>query len=124
MKFKIVDDWDYNDVNERFTNQANLDKHYNKHIQKEKEYEWTKEEYDKYSEILMNTPVNHKNIDGYVMSTEEGDRYCKYDKDTELFVVYRYNGDVPEAITAFKRPWRKYQGHKAAEYIDEIPQGK
>lgn len=124
MKFKVVDDWEY-DVEEKFTNQNNLDKHYRKHIEKEKEYDWTKEEYDKYSEILMKTPVNHRNIDGYVMETEEGNRYCKYDKDTELFVIYRYNGNnEPEAITAFKRPWRKYQGNKLIDYIDEIPEGK
>lgn len=124
MKFKVHDDdWDW-ELDEKFTSDRNLDKHYEKHIEKEKEYDWTKEEYDKYSEILMKTPVNHRNIDGYVVSTDEGDRYCKYDKNTELFVMYRYTGNEPEAITAFKRPWRKYQGIKAAEYMDEIPEGK
>lgn len=121
MKFKFTYD---DELDEKFTSDYNLEKHYTKHIKKEKEYNWTQEEYDKYTEELMKTPVNHKDIDGYVIDTEEGQRYCKYNTNNELFVIYRYDGNEPEAITSFKRPYRDYQGKKYTEYVDEIPNGK
>ncbi len=119
MKFRY-----YDNIEEKFTSDNNLDKHYKKHIDKEKEYEWTKEEYDKYCEELMKSPVDYKTIDGYMIDTEKGPAYVKYNKETELLVIYTYKGNEPVTITGFKRPYRKFQGLKYTEYVDEIPQGK
>lgn len=118
------------DFEEEFTSEENLKRHYDKHIKQNKEYNWTKEEYDKYSDILSKTPCDYKKIFGYAeRDRRSGDEcYVKYDKELELFITYVINKTRgPLVITAYRKTWREFQsdmyGDEIYEYIGEIPKG-
>lgn len=114
MKFKL----------EEFTSDYNREAHFLKH-KNEFVKELTAAEYEDLADALQRTPVNNKNILGYMSLTEDGrTAYCKYDKDKELFVVYTYRKGTPFTITCYKKNWRDFNGDKAIEYFDEIPNGK
>ena len=114
MKFRVVTD-------EEFTSDTNLDNHYNKHIIKEKQFQYSKEEYVERADILSRSKIDNKKIFGYQSLTREGrTANCKYNKETEEFVVYRINNGVPETITMYRKSWRDFIGDKAIEYWDEI----
>ena len=77
------------------------------------------------AEQLQTSKIDNKSIFGYMSETREGKTaYCKYDKNTEIFVVYTYRGNTPYTITCYTKTWREYTGDKAIEYFDEIPEGK
>lgn len=113
-------------VTEEFTSEKNRHTHYIKHVLHKKEFgDITEEEYEYLADELMKKPVNRKNILGYESLTREGKTaYCKYDKDTGIFVVYTYKGSTPYTITCYTKTWREYNGDKNIEYNDEIPSGK
>ena len=114
MKFKIV-------VDEEFTSDTNRDNHYKKHIVKEKQFQYSKEEYVERADILSRSKIDNKKIFGYQSLTREGrTANCKYNKETEEFVVYRINNGVPETITMYRKSWIDFIGDKAIEYWDEI----
>lgn len=125
MKFKrYFDDEFY----EEFTSPQNRHTHYTKHIVDRKEYDMSEEEYEKYSEDLMNTPCDYKNIFGYIcidkVTNKKG--YVKYNKEKEFMTVYN---DAGKTVTSFRRPYRDfigkmYDANERYEYIDEIPRGK
>lgn len=108
---------------ERFTGQQNLENHFKKHG---KEFgNITMDDYEQLADDLQRTPVDNKRIFGYMSERDNrGPVYNKYDKDTEIMVIYRYNGNEPETITCFIRPWRKFNELRYIEYYDEIPAGK
>lgn len=110
---------------ERFTSEQNRHNHYIKHIVRGKELlDITEEEYELLANQLQTTPVNYKNVLGYISDYNGRESYCKYDKDTGLFVVYYYKDNTPLTVTAYIKSPRKYEADKAVEYIDEIPKGK
>lgn len=114
-------------VEERFTSSNNLDAHYNKHVKKGKEFkDITKEQYELLAEELQKQKIDNKTIFGYMSETrEKRTAYCKYDKSTGVFVVYTYSKDgKPLTITCYTKTWREYNGDKAIEYYNEIPEGK
>lgn len=124
MKFKKHLDDDY--YEDEFTSSYNRKAHYTKHIKNRKEYDMSEEEYEKYSEQLMNTPCDYKNIFGYKVIDNNNGKYAyvKYDKEKEFMTVYN---DKRKTITSFKRPWRNFTGKMYSderfEYVDEIPRG-
>lgn len=118
----------FEDIDEEFTSPQNRQSHYNKHIVGRKEFEISEEEYEKYSEDLMNTPCDYKNIFGYIAKDKKtGDlSYIKYDKQKEFMTVYNKN---KKTITSFKRSYRDFMGkmydsNQRYEYVDEIPRGE
>ena len=114
MKFKL----------EEFTSEHNRDAHFVKH-KKEFSKDVTVDDYEQLADKLQRTPVNNKDILGYMSQTRDNrTAYCKYDKNNELFVVYTYRKGVPYTITCYKKNWRDFNGDKAIEYFDEIPTGK
>ena len=116
MKFKYIDD-----TEEEFTSPENKKAHYTKHIEKRKEFEYTPDEYEKAADKLSRTKIDNKMIFGYQSETRDGKTAnCKYNKDTEEFVVYRIRKGQPETITMYRKSWREYTGDKAVEYHDEI----
>lgn len=113
------------ETQEKFSSKENRHQHYIKHIKRNKEIQdISEEEYEQLADQLQRTPVNYKNILGYISDYGEKTSYCKYDKDTGLFVVYYYKGDEPLTVTAYIKTLRKYTSDKAVEYVDEIPKGK
>lgn len=67
---------------------------------------------------LVSTKVNHKDILGYVrLNSKNEEEYCKYDKTTELYVVYDKENNIIEKRLKL---WREYSGDKAFEYYNEI----
>lgn len=124
MKMKYyLDDFD-----EEFTSPRNRTNHYNKHVKDNKEFEMSEDEYEKYSEVLMNTPCDYKNIFGYIaLDKKTGDLgYIKYDKNKEFMTVYNSKG---KTVTSFRRSYRDFMGkmydaNQRYEYIDEIPRGQ
>lgn len=111
------------EISEEFTSKQNLDVHYSRHG---KEFgDITKEEYEQLADDLQRTPIDNKRIFGYMSIRDNREPvYNKYDKDTEIMVIYRYRNSKPETITCFIRPWRKFNALKYVEYYDEIPEGK
>lgn len=114
------------EIFERFSSIENRHRHYIKHVIDGKEFgDITEEEYEKLAESLQSSPVDNKNIFGYISDYKGNTSYCKYEKSTGIFVVYYYsNNNEPLTITCYMKLWRKYQMDKAIEYFDEIPQGK
>ena len=109
---------------EEFTSDYNKEAHFIKH-RKEFPKEMDIDNYEKIADILQRSAVDNRNIHGYMSQTREGKTaYCKYDKNQELFVVYTYRKGIPYTITCYKKTWRDFNGDKAIEYFDEIPQGK
>lgn len=109
---------------EEFTSKRNRNAHFKKH-QKQFSSETTVKEYERLADKLQRTPVDNKNILGYMSLTRENrTAYCKYDKEQELFVVYTYRNGEPFTITCYKKNWRDFTSAKAIEYFDEIPIGK
>lgn len=113
MKFKR--DKNYDD----FDTDYNVNYNSKKKV-RQQEDTWTKDDYEHYSNILILTPVNHKDIDGYVIEVDGEIQYCKYDMNSQLFVNYRITDNKVEIIKSYKRSYRDYQGNKYIEYIDEI----
>lgn len=114
MKFRLVTD-------EEFTSDRNLNNHYDKHVVREKQFTYSKEEYEERADKLSRAKIDNKNIFGYQSLTREGRvANCKYNKKTEEFVVYRVRNGVPETITMYKKDWRTFTGDRAVEYFGEI----
>lgn len=125
MKNYLLDDAYFD---EEFTSDYNRRKHYDKHIKQRQEFDMTEDEYEKYSEELMKTPCDYKNIFGYIsFDKETGDiGYIKYDKNKEFMTVYNKKG---KTVTSFRRSYRDFMGKmydpsQRYEYIDEIPRGE
>ena len=119
MKFRVYD--------EEFTSEENKHAHYTKHVTTNNEFNnMTEEQYEQEAEKLARTPVDNKNIFGYIQKRDDLISYVKYNKDNEFFTVYTYkrNNTTPYTITFFRKSWRQYNGDKAFDYFDEIPQGK
>ena len=112
MKFKLYD--------EDFTSPLNRDKHFEKHIVKQQEFDYSVEEYEQRADALSRAKVDHKKIFGYIAQRDKNTVYCKYNKDTEEFVVYKLKDNVPYTITFFRRDWRTYNSEKYVDYIGEI----
>ena len=118
MKFKI---------SEKFTSEFNKEAHYNKH--KEKFKKISIDEYEHLADELAKKPVDNKRIFGYLSANTLGrNAYVKWDKDTELFVVYTWNKNhsEPLIISLYKKTFREYESekwNKKYAYEGEIPTG-
>lgn len=117
------------EMDERYSSEENRHKHYEKHIVRGKEYDVTEEQYEQDAEDLAKTPVDYKNIFGYMSKNEDTGKisYCKWNKNTELFTAYFYKDGEPLTITSFRRDKRGYESEKWSDkfpYVDEIPSGK
>lgn len=114
MKFRLV-------TNEEFTSLANRDAHYDKHVVKGKQFKCGPEEYEARAELLQTSKVDNRKIFGYQSLTREGrTANCKYNRDTEEFVVYTVRDGKPYTVTFYKKDWREFTGDKAIEYYDEL----
>ena len=114
MKFRLV-------TTEEFTSITNRNDHYDKHVVKGKQFTCSPEEYEERADILQKSKVDNKTIFGYQSLTlEVRIANCKYNKDTEEFVVYTMRNGTPYTITFYKKDWREFNGDKAIEYFDEI----
>lgn len=112
---------DANDVDEEFTSAKNRQAHYQKHVKDEKQFDYSEEEYEKRADELSRTPIDNKNIFGYMSLTREGrTARCKYNRETGEFVVYALRDGIPYTITMYRKTWREYTGDKAIEYFGEI----
>ena len=99
-----------------FTNKKNLDLHYLKHVISDDDEDMkmvymSKEEYNNLADTLSNAqayPINvfDANIIGYVSETG---RILKYDKETNLLVVY-VDDDIlgHEVISLYRQPIHKF----------------
>ena len=114
MKFRLV-------TNEEFTSITNRDAHHDKHVVKGKQFRCSPEEDEARADILQKSKVDNKTIFGYQSLTREGRiANCKYNRDTEEFVVYTLRNGTPYTITFYKKNWREFNGDKAIEYFGEI----
>ena len=113
------------EITEKFTSEQNRNIHYNKHVKRNKEFgKITEQEYEELANQLQTSKIDNKNVFGYISETREGKTaYCKYDKETGIFVVYTYRNNTSYTITCYIKSWREYNADKAIEYHDEIPQG-
>lgn len=76
-------------MEEEFTSPENRTQHYNKHIVKGKEYKVSEDEYEEMADTLALTPVNHKNIHGYIAKRDGRQPvHIKWDSNNQLFIVY------------------------------------
>ena len=127
MKIKNITNEDI-EIQEKFLSPAVRQKKYKKHVIDQKEFgkHVTEENYEKAADALADTPVNHKTILGYVAQDNKGQvAYIKYNTKTEEYVVYhRGKHGEPIIVSFYHRPIREFTGKKAAEYIDELPDGE
>lgn len=116
MKFSLIEDFE-----EQFTSPKNKDTHYTKRQNQNQYTDITKDEYEAIADKLSKTPIDNKRVFGYMSITKEGKTaYCKYDKQTEDFVVYTIKDSIPYTITMYKKSWRQYNSEKSISYFDEI----
>lgn len=86
------------------------------------------EDYTKQAKKLTLKQCDYKNIFGY-LSKDNKDRivYVKYDKNSEIFVVYYYKNNNTNIIKKDKKSWREYNGlmysSELYSYYNEIPRG-
>lgn len=81
----------------------------------------TKEEIQQEAVKLIDKNVDNKNIFGYITRDEDDNNiYCKWNKENEVFVVYKNSDNKREVLQEKVKSFREYNGDKAAEYFDEI----
>ena len=116
MKFPVIEDFD-----EEFTSPENKKRHYNKRNRQGQYLDVTADRYEDIADKLSRKRIDNQNIFGYISLTQKNkNAYCKYNKNTEDFVVYTRRNNEPYTITMYKKDWRQYNADKAIEYFDEI----
>ena len=89
--------------------------------------EWTDDDYDRYSKELISTPVDNKMIFGYLSTDKVHPVYVKWNKNNELYIVYRYKNEKPFILTMYRKSKRSFESDKwgtAYGYVDEITDEK
>ena len=118
---------DLKTIEEEFINNYQLEKHFDKHVIREKQYpNISMSEYEKIADKLAATPVNNISILGF-KSLNPGSKkiaYCKYDVKTNDFVVYNYIDNNVKILTMYKKSLDEYRKTKRYQYFDEIPSHK
>lgn len=85
---------------------------------KSKQVELSKEEIENLAKGLINKPVDHKNIFGYVSQENRLIVYNKYDKISNIFVSYIK--DSNKIIRSKLYSIREFNIEKAINYFSEI----
>ena len=67
---------------------------------------------------LLNRAVNHRNILGYQsLDTQNNILNIKYDKDSELYLVYDKEKTI---LQSCRKSWRDFNAEKVVNYYDEL----
>ena len=67
---------------------------------------------------LLNRAVNHRNILGYQsLDAQNNILNIKYDKDSELYLVYNNEKTI---LQARRKSWRDFNAEKVVNYYDEL----
>lgn len=117
-------------LDERFTSAASRKDHFYRHSSKTSASPAELRAYEQQADELAAAPVDYQTIFGYEIdlsmnkkSKGFGRRFAKYNKATELFVVYagvNLAGE-PIVISAYPMSWREYNSKRAINYLGEIP---
>ena len=120
-------------LKERFTSANSKKQHFYDHTKAKSTTRQAIEAYEAAADALALRPVDHKIIFGYEVDPESyashtphemrARRFCKYNKDTEEYVVYgglSQDGE-PIIISFYYISWREFQAKKYTNYLDEIP---
>ena len=126
-KFTLSED---TGLDERFTSAASRKDHFYRHYSETSAKPEELRDYEQQADELALRPVDYRNIFGYEIdlsmnkkSKGYGRRFAKYNKATELFVVYAgvdLAGE-PIVISAYPMSWREYNSKRAINYLGEIP---
>ena len=117
-------------LDERFTSASSRKDHFYRHSSKTLATPAELRDYEQQADELAATPVDYQTIFGYEidLSTNKkskgfGRRFAKYNKATELFVVYAgvNSAGEPVVISAYPMSWREYNSKRAINYLGEIP---
>ena len=126
-KFILPED---TELDERFTSAASRKDHFYRHSSKTSATPAELVDYEQQADELASTPVDYQTIFGYEIdlstnkkSKSYGRRFAKYNKATELFVVYAgvNQAGEPVVISAYPMSWRDYNSKRAINYLGEIP---
>ena len=120
-------------LEERFTSAKSKKQHFYDHTKTKSATQQEIDAYEAAADALALKPVDHKIIFGYEVDPESyashtphemrARRFCKYNKDTEEYVVYgglSQEGE-PIVISFYHISWREFQAKKYTNYLDEIP---
>jgi hypothetical protein len=120
-------------LEERFTSAKSKKQHFYDHTKTKLATQQEIDAYEAAADALALRPVDHKIIFGYEVDPESyashtphemrARRFCKYNKDTEEYVVYgglSQEGE-PIVISFYHISWQEFQAKKYTNYLDEIP---
>lgn len=68
-------------------------------------------------------PVDNKRIFGYEIEKDGRRAYNKFDKQTNVFVAYYYNGNTPLTINCYGMHFDQFM-RRERNKIGDIPKGK
>lgn len=116
------------EVTEKFNSAYNLRRHYIKHVKNVKSGQIpfgdvSLKEYEEVADITQRMPVDNIRIFGYEVERDGKRAYNKFDKDTNIFVAYYYENNVPLTINCYKMSFDKFM-RRSINKIGDIPEGK
>lgn len=84
----------------------------------------TVDEFNTYGDYLYTTPVDNKNVFGFISCNKGVYGVAKYDKRNRLFIVYDFdeNGN-PFTRTTMRFGKGRYEDEKRKYYAGEVPKG-
>lgn len=118
------------EITEKFNSINNLRRHYIKHVKNAKNRREipfgniSMKEYENIADELQNKEVDNINIFGYEVEKEGRKAYNKYDKNSQVFVAYYYEGNTPLTINCYKMNFDKFQRREKQNKIGDIPKGR
>lgn len=117
------------EITEKFNSINNLRRHYIKHVKAVNTRtgvslgDLTMREYEKLADDTQRMPVDNKRIFGYEIEKDGRKAYNKFDKQTNVFVAYYYNGNTPLTINCYGMHFDQFM-RRERNKIGNIPEGK
>ena len=123
-------------LDERFTSAESKISHFKNHkrdFSQKKHGYLNADEYEARADALARSQVDDKTIFGYEIDPNSysnkdkewsSRRFCKYNKETEEYVVYAGFSiltDEPIILSFYKMPFREFETKKAINFLDVIP---
>lgn len=81
------------------------------------------EEFNCMGDYLYTKDVDNINIFGYKTIRNDDVRYCKWDKNTHIFICYDYRDGKPYTVTCYKKNQQNYERGAKNQSKGEIPKG-
>lgn len=84
----------------------------------------TRDKFNVYGDYLYTTPIDNKNIFGFISCSNGVYGVAKYDKKNRIFIVYDFDdNNKPFTRTTMRFGMDRYLKIKERDYVGDVPQG-